>query len=116
MSNELADVLCSCKEGRLEEIASTEPSLGFFCWGNANQVKFYECGFCKQIFQREVCLFKNNNDNNNGNTIYEFSDFRPYKGNLTRQEIINNAKNFVGYIYVQDEEKIIAQRRKEFLK
>jgi hypothetical protein len=111
MSDELLNILCRCKKGNLEEIASTEISLGPMPWDEADQVIFYECRACKQIFKRYAFILRGSNSKSK-NSIYEFSELIPYDGELTKQEIIDNVPTFIGDIYKEDIKKIKAQRGK----
>lgn len=114
MSDKLLHILCSCRQGELEEIASTEASLGLLNWEGPDQVIFYECPACKKIFQRYGFILRGNNQPYNGNGFCEFSEIIPYNGDLTKKEIIENIPNLIGCVYREDIDRIKAQREKQY--
>jgi len=104
MPEQISYVRCDCKKGKLEEIASTEISWGFACGDGGDQTLYYGCNSCSNIYARERSIPGYPGEDH-------FSDYQPYEGKLTKEELINNAKKHFGNIYPWEEKKIIKKRK-----
>jgi len=123
MPRTITYVECDCRQGRLEELASTEvqEETDFLSgnYGFAYDTAFYSCDRCNSLFKenrkyalgydetgsvKKVVLLQNNVPDS-------ASQIAPYRGKLTKSEIAFYASKVQGILSLQDEGKIIFERR-----
>jgi len=123
MPNEIKFIQCDCEEGKLEFLAQTKPHYFINTPTHTEYKKtdFYSCTNtqCNRIFSRnhshqfftetdeQGCIVGKAKCHHEDN----YSQYFPYKGELTKEEIKKHAHDCVGEFSNFEEEKIIAKRK-----
>jgi len=92
---------CKC-QGLLEYFAQSEELNGLVCGDGSIRTSFYSCNRCDTVYE----LTRENTEPDT-----ERYPTR-YNGDLTKSEIKEHALTFRGDIGIEDEQRIIALRRK----
>jgi len=93
---------CNCKT--LEKIAQTKAKTNQE-HTVSHRATYYRCTDCNTIIKRHETRIGINN-------IRTYSIKHPYRGRLTAEELMSEAQNLEGDIYLPDESEIISRRKK----
>lgn len=112
MPKEVTYIECNCEKGRLEKIAETEMERGHSGDPSDWKTTFYECDTCKIIFEKRYYReYDYYNPETNKEEDLETEEWLPYKGKLTKNEIIRFAPKHEGFFRDFDEKPIIKLRK-----